>query len=56
MKPSQETLDEIKKAWGDWEFVHVLFDSAIRNRLRELDSEYVDALEEAVKGADFWYA
>ena len=56
MKLKPEDLKKIKDAWGDWENVHGIFDDLARARLKELDEEYYNDLNKAIKGATFWYA
>ena len=56
MKLSEEQKETIKKSWGDWEAVHAKYDALLEIRLRDLDPEYLADLQEATKGATFWYA
>lgn len=56
MKLTDEQKAKIRADWGDWEGVHCDYDDLMRARLRELDPEFYEDLEKAVKGATFWYA
>ena len=56
MKLTKEQIEEIKRCWGDWEQVHGKYDNFMSSRLKELDAEFFADLEEAFKGATFWYA
>ena len=58
MKLTQKEVDEFKKIYGDqdWESFHAFYDDLIKERLKQLDPEFLDSLEEATKGGKFWYA
>ncbi len=56
MKLTQKQKDQIKKDWGDWEVVHGHRDDFMKERLKELDPEFVEDLKKATEGASFWYA
>lgn len=40
----------------DWEVFHSEYDEIIFERLRELDPEFMEAMEKEAEGATFWYA
>jgi hypothetical protein len=56
MKLTTEQKEEIKKRCGDWECVHADYDDFMKERLKELDPEFVEDLDLATAGATFWYA
>lgn len=56
MKLSEEQKKRIKNEWGKWEGVHVEYDNLLKERLAELDKEFLDDLNEVTKDAIFWYA
>lgn len=56
MKLTKKQKETIKKCWGDWEELHVECDKLLKNRLEELDFEFLKDLQKATKGAIFWYA
>jgi len=55
-KNTKEQKQQIKSHWGDWESVHADYDNFIKERLKELDPEFVEDLDLATSGAKFWYA
>lgn len=56
MKLTKKQIKEINMSWGDWESVHGLHDDFMRKRLIELDPEFVKSLDDATRGATFWFA
>jgi hypothetical protein len=55
-KPTKEQRKLIKEAWGDWAVVHMHYDDIIKEKLRELDPEFVKEMDRLTKDAEFWYA
>ena len=55
-KPTKAQKELIKLAWGDWEVVHSHYDDFIRNRLIDLDPEFVKEMDKLTENATFWYA
>ena len=53
MKLTKKQKETIKKCWGDWEELHVECDKLLKNRLEELDFEFLKDLQKATKGAIF---
>lgn len=56
MKLTKEQKKLIKDCWGDWETVHCFYDDFMKERLKQLDKEFIDDLDKETKNADFWYA
>ena len=56
MKISESDKKRIEDSWGDWEDLHYTYDDIVLERLRELDPEFVEEIEELTREATFWYA
>lgn len=58
MKLTQEQKDSLKNYMEleDWEAVHGQYDKYMTKRLKEVDLEFFNDLEEITKGATFWFA
>jgi hypothetical protein len=56
MKLTEDQKKLIKERWGDWEIVHGNVDDLMRERLKELDPEWLEDLDQVTYGATFWYA
>lgn len=56
LKTLDEIIQQIKEEWGDWEAVHGLYDDGLRLIAQQGKPELLKKLDEAVKGATFWYA
>lgn len=60
MKLTDEQRDRLRRCAGerdaDPEAFHAHYDELMRNRLLELDPEFVRDLDAEAEGLDFWYA
>lgn len=56
MKLTDVQKEVFKNYWGDWEAVHGEYDKMMKLRLIALDQEFVKDLNDATKGATFWFA
>jgi len=60
-KPTEKQIEAILSqkhgknySWDD-AGAHAAYDAIIEERLRELDPEFVEALEKLIEGVHFWY-
>lgn len=56
MRLTTEQLESLEKSRGDWEAYHSIRDDIVLGRLKELDPEFSDQLEEVTKDGTFWCA
>lgn len=55
MKLTQKQKNGLNISSGDNEAIHGAYDNLLKERMKELDPEFLEDLDEEVKGYTFWY-